>query len=123
MLRKLRCLHFASVFFAPKASLLLRWWRGTRLVLRSCRSWARPMGVYRSAVVLLCYAQVAADDANETECRALGFGPSLLCSSCHKLSEFVGESDPLVGECTGCCKEESDHASVVYASAVLDVCR
>ena len=112
----------ASAFFAPKASLL-RWWRGTRLVLRSCRSWARPMGVYRSAVVLLCYAQVAADDANETECRALGFGPSLLCSSCHKLGEFVGESDPLVGECTGCCKEESDHASVVYASAVLDVCR
>ena len=81
------------------------------------------MGVYRSAVVLLCYAQVAADDANETECRALGFGPILLCSSCHKLGEFVGESDPLVGECTGCCKEESDHASVVYASAVLDVCR
>lgn len=87
------------------------------------RSWARPMGVYRSAVVLLCCAQVAADDANETECRALGFGPSLLCTSCHKLGEFVGESDPLVGECTGCCKEESDHASVVYASAVLDVCR
>ena len=88
------------------------------------RSWARPMGVYRSAVVLLCYAQVAAaDDANETECRALGFGPSLLCTSCHKLGEFVGESDPLVGECTGCCKEDSDHASVVYASAVLDVCR
>jgi hypothetical protein len=81
------------------------------------------MGVYRSAVVLLCCAQAAADDANETECRSLGFGPSLLCTSCHKLGEFVGESDPLVGECAGCCKEESDHASVVYASAVLDVCR
>ena len=104
--------------------------RGDRVVWRArpflgaCRPFGvLPMGVYRSAVVLLCCAQAAADDANETECRSLGFGPSLLCTSCHKLGEFVGESDPLVGECAGCCKEESDHASVVYASAVLDVCR
>ena len=116
----LAMLRLGSAFSPPRRRCSVLAWHA---LVRSCRSWARPMGVYRSAVVLLCYAQVAADDANETECRALGFGPSLLCSSCHKLGEFVGESDPLVSECTGCCKEESDHASVVYASAVLDVCR
>ena len=82
------------------------------------------LGASRPLVALLVCARAArANEANETECRALGFSSTLLCSSCSKLGEFVGESDPLIGECQGCCKEDSDHASVVYASAVLDVCR
>ena len=82
------------------------------------------MGGHRGAAVLLLAASAArADEANETACRALGFGPSLICSSCTKLGEYVGESDPLVGECQGCCKEEADHAAVVYHGARLDVCR
>ena len=101
----------------------------TDVHMNTCLAWqhlcGRPptMGV-RTVLVLCVAARARADDvANETECRGLGFGLLLLCSSCTKLGEFVGDADPLVGECKGCCKEEADHAGVVYASAVLDVCR
>jgi len=54
-------------------------------------------------------------------CRELGFGSSLLCSSCAKLSEHIGAADPLVAECAGCCAEE--RAAKKYHRAVLEVCK
>lgn len=85
------------------------------------------MGASRPLVALLVCARAAraneANEANETECRSLGFSSTLLCSSCSKLGEFVGESDPLIGECQGCCKDEADNSGVMFAGAVLDVCR
>lgn len=46
------------------------------------------------AALLLLASAIAADPAaerlSEASCRTLGFGPSLLCSSCAKLGEFVG---------------------------------
>lgn len=56
----------------------------------------------RTGLFLLGVA-VAVEEGNETACRSLGFAPSLLCSSCSKLGEFVGTEDVLVGECKGCC--------------------
>ena len=76
--------------------------------------------------LLLVGAAAGAEDAeqrlDEAACRALGFGPSLLCSSCDRLGEFVGADDALVGECRSCCTADSSSSSV-YASATLDVCR
>ncbi|KAL1520223.1 hypothetical protein AB1Y20_023693 [Prymnesium parvum] len=75
----------------------------------------------RVGVGVLLLASALADDANETACRALGFAPSLLCSSCTKLSEFVGAGDALFHECRGCCTEDFSNAGIVYSRAVLDV--
>ena len=85
------------------------------------------MGVVASLrALLLVGAAAGAEDAeqrlDEAACRALGFGPSLLCSSCDRLGEFVGADDALVGECRSCCTADSSSSSV-YASATLDVCR
>lgn len=77
----------------------------------------------RGAAVVLLLGAVAADSDNETACRALGFAPSLLCSSCAKLGEYVGEEDALVGECKSCCAEDASNAGAVYPRAVLDICR
>ncbi len=77
--------------------------------------------VSASALALLVAAGAAAEP-NETNCRALGFAPSLLCSSCSKLAEHVGKEDALVGECEGCCNEDSS-ALGVFASAHMDVCK
>ena len=49
--------------------------------------------------------------------------PSLLCSACDKLGEFVDADDALVGECRGCCTEEVSSHSGTYAKATLDICR
>jgi len=61
--------------------------------------------------------------SNETACRELGFGSSLLCSSCAKLGEYVGAEDALVTECNGCCTDDVSNSGTVYSKAVLDVCR
>ena len=67
-------------------------------------------------------AEESAEKLDEAACRALGFGPSLLCSSCDKLGEFVSSDDALVGECRSCCTADVSSGSS-YASATLDVCR
>ena len=74
-----------------------------------------------AAVVLLL--GTARAEADEVACRKLGFAPSLLCSACDKLSEFVPADDALVGECRGCCTEEVSGHSGTYAQATLDICR
>merc|ERR1711915_1122472 len=38
-------------------------------------------------------------------CRELGFTESLMCSSCFKLSDFVGDEE-LVEECKSCCHQD-----------------
>ena len=83
----------------------------------------RPAGLLLLACARTARAEDGGGEANETACRALGFGSSLLCASCTKLGDYVGADDPLVGECQGCCKEEAVGSGVVYASATLDVCR
>mmetsp|Transcript_30428 Transcript_30428/g.78929 ORF Transcript_30428/g.78929 Transcript_30428/m.78929 type:complete len:81 (-) Transcript_30428:582-824(-) len=60
-------------------------------------------------------------DVNATECKTLGFAPSLYCSSCDKLAGTIAEGDPLVGECRGCCMD--DPVNKGYASATFDVCK
>jgi len=70
----------------------------------------------------LLAATAAAEPPSEAACRALGFAPSLLCSSCAKLGEFVGADDSLVTECQQCCTAEEASASS-YARATLDVCK
>jgi len=92
-----------------------------------CSVVAATMGVAAPLrALLLVGAAAGAEDAeqrlDEAACRALGFGPSLLCSSCDRLGEFVGADDALVGECRSCCTADSSSSSV-YASATLDVCR
>ena len=80
----------------------------------------------RTAGLLLLVASsslAAGEETNETTCRGLGFAPSLLCSSCTKMGEFVGADDALVGECNGCCTDDVSNSGTVYAKAVLDVCR
>ena len=81
------------------------------------------MGAARGVSVLLLAAAARAEPSNESECRTLGFAPSLLCSACDKLSEFVPADDALVGECRGCCTEEVSGHSGTYAQATLDICR
>ena len=81
------------------------------------------MGYSRCCLTLLV-ASAAADGPDEAACRELGFAPSLVCSSCDKLGEYVGDaSDALVAECRQCCTEEAAGASGVYASATLDICK
>jgi len=81
-----------------------------------------------AGALLLLASALAAESGAESErldeaaCRALGFGPSLLCSTCAQLGEFVGADDALIGECESCCSAESD-GSRTYASAVFDVCK
>jgi hypothetical protein len=77
----------------------------------------------RAVAALLLVAGVRGEEHDEAACRALGFAPSLVCSSCDKLGEFVDASDSLVAECRGCCTEEVAGASGKYASAVLDICK
>jgi predicted amidophosphoribosyltransferase len=60
--------------------------------------------------------------ARAEQCRALGFGPSLLCASCGKLAQHIGQEDALIEECKGCCTAEAEHTTH-FARAVLDVCR
>ena len=83
------------------------------------------MGVSRATCVALLVAGVAADSKpDEAACRALGFAPSLVCSGCDKLAEYVGNaSDPLLAECRQCCTEEAAGASGQYSSATLDICK
>ena len=82
------------------------------------------MGLLRGAGLLLVAAScAAAEETNESACRSLGFGPSLLCSSCGRLGEFVGEDDSLVGECKGCCVEDVSSSATVFPKAVLDIYR
>ena len=79
------------------------------------------MGV---ACVALLVAGAAASKPDEAACRSLGFAPSLVCSSCDKLGEYVANaSDPLLAECKQCCTEEAAGASGQYNSATLDICR
>ena len=73
------------------------------------------------AVVLLLGAARAEPD--EAACRALGFAPSLLCSSCDRLGDHVGLDDPLTSECRGCCVEEVNGTGGSYAQATLDICK
>ena len=78
----------------------------------------------RGSLVLLASLAAAQPEERlgEAECRALGFAPGLVCGSCAKLGEFVGQDDALVGECGRCCTAESNE-SQHFARAVLDVCR
>lgn len=75
----------------------------------------------RSGLALFLLPLVTATSVGSAECGALGFGPSLVCSACAKLGDAVGATDPLVGECLGCCAEEA--AAKKYARAVLEVCK
>ena len=78
-----------------------------------------------AALLLGCAAFAAADASasSEAECRKLGFAPSLLCSNCKKLGDFVGAEDALVGECQGCCTEDETATASSFQRAVLDVCK
>ena len=77
-----------------------------------------------AAVALLGLAAAAVGERpSEAECQALGFAtPSLLCSSCEKLGEFVGIDDPLISECERCCTA-AEASTSSYTSATLDVCK
>jgi len=79
------------------------------------------MGAARLAALLLV-AHVSAEP-DETRCSHLGFGPSLLCSSCDQLAEHVGAEDALVEECRGCCHQEVTGTGGTYPQATLDICR
>jgi hypothetical protein len=79
------------------------------------------MGASRALAVLLVSSVVAEPD--EAACRKLGFAPSLLCSACDKLGDFVGTEDALIGECRECCTEEVAGSGGTYAHATLDVCK
>lgn len=76
------------------------------------------------AGLLLLVVATRGDDggARAKQCRALGFGPSLLCASCVKLAQHIGQDDALIEECKGCCTAEAEQTSH-FARAVLDVCR
>ena len=75
--------------------------------------------------VLLVVSAAASTAAqpDEAKCKSLGFAPSLLCSACDKLGEFVPADDALIGECRGCCTEEVNGTGGTYAKARLDICR
>jgi len=75
-----------------------------------------------AGLLLLSVAFAEEDGGRAAQCRSLGFGPTLLCASCGKLSEHVGAADALVGECRGCCTAEAETVSH-FARAVLDICR
>jgi hypothetical protein len=85
------------------------------------------MGASLSPILFLVLAPAtrANSDENklsESECRTLGFAPSLLCSSCAKLAEFIPTGDSLLGECQSCCTDDiADNGS--YSHATLDVCK
>ena len=76
----------------------------------------------RFGTVAALFAAAAATP-DEAACKELGFAPTLLCSGCDKLGEFVGAEDALVAECRGCCTEEVAGASGTYAQATLDICK
>lgn len=76
-----------------------------------------------AALLLAGAAVAAAEKPSEAECKALGFAPSLLCSSCKKLGDFVGAEDALIGECQGCCTEDDSASASTFARATLDVCK
>lgn len=78
---------------------------------------------FMRALAALLLVSSARAESEEGSCRSLGFAPSLLCSSCVKLGEFVAADDPLLAECNGCCTEDISHSGVIYSKAILDVCR
>ena len=80
------------------------------------------MGCASAAVVFALASATSESPPTEAECRALGFAPSLLCSSCVKLGEFIPADDPLLGECEQCCTPEAAGAGA-FARATLDVCK
>jgi hypothetical protein len=79
------------------------------------------MGVARAAHLVLLGIVGSAQAENASECKSLGFAPSLYCSSCDKLSDLVSATDPLVNECKGCCTPDPEKGS--FASATFDVCK
>ena len=76
----------------------------------------------RVGLVLATAVLTARAESEGSDCRALGFAPSLLCSSCTKLGEHIGADDPLLAECGKCCNEDAELSST-FARATLDVCR
>ena len=73
--------------------------------------------------ILLVVSAASAQAPDEAACKALGFAPTLLCSACDKLGDFVPADDALVGECRSCCTEEVNGTGGTYAKATLDICR
>lgn len=94
--------------------------------------WLFLLGI--SMVIILTLGLPALARESDEVCKKLGFSPTLLCSSCSTLSEFVlppGSRDSdeqrsgedLVKECRQCCLEETDgedQGQYPYATLAVD---
>ena len=73
------------------------------------------------AALLVCLVGSAAGAG--LSCREKGFGDSLQCSSCKQLKAAVGDDDELVGECEGCCSDDSAREGAkTFNEAKLEIC-
>ncbi|KAK8824055.1 hypothetical protein WA556_003380, partial [Blastocystis sp. ATCC 50177/Nand II] len=70
-------------------------------------------------LVLGLFAQLAIAESPAT-CEEKGFASSLLCSSCDKLSAFVGDSE-MVRECRDCCLDDSVTNNRKVKKALLQI--
>lgn len=89
--------------------------------VHTSRVFAMRVGCSAATLLLLGAAARADPNASAEECRALGFAPSLSCSSCAQLQQHVNDA-ALLGECRQCCSEDAS-ADSVYAKAQIDVCK
>ena len=60
-------------------------------------------------------------EIDSADCEQKGFSSSLLCSSCDKLSAFVGDSVEIVNECRACCMDDSSESIKKVKSARLSI--
>ena len=72
-------------------------------------------------ILSLLLATVTTVKPNAAECLALGFGDSLLCSTCDVLNAAT-ESAALDAECRSCCALERSDSSSTYDRIVLEMC-
>jgi len=76
------------------------------------------------SLVLTCFLSPALVTGLPLDsCAQLGFAETLMCSKCQKLRQHVPANDPLIGECDGCCIDDTAKTmKQQFASASLDVC-
>jgi len=63
--------------------------------------------------------------ADDPSCKELGFGESLMCSSCKQLNTAIGGKDAgLIKECERCCiaEQEKTASASGFTHGSLDVC-
>ena len=69
----------------------------------------------------LLLISTASTPPSASQCLELGFGDSVLCSTCDVLANAT-KSEALDAECRSCCVSERASTSTLYTQITLEIC-